>query len=381
MTRYNIDGTHYWLPTIKPGGDLILHKSSPDPPPPPDYAGQARTQGAANLQSTIAGGILNRPNEYTPYGSKKWTQTGTYTVPGAEGNAPVDVPLFDSNINFTPLGQERFDQEQRINRDLGALAESGIDRVEGQFGTPFDMSKVPNLPVSPDVAGREAVTAALLDRQAPQLQRARTAKENALMIQGHNRGGEAWNASQDDLNRGENDARLAAIMAGGGEQSRLYSLGQNARQQAIQEQSILRNLPLNEINALRTGAQITNPTFNGNVPIGTPQAGNFAQAGQLQGQYEQGVYNADVAKTNSANSNAASGIGSALAMAAMFFSDRSLKTNIKRIGTHRLGIGVYSYDYVWGESDIGVMADEVLEVMPQAVTTIGGYMAVDYSML
>lgn len=287
---------------------------SPKPPPAPDYTGQARTQGAANLQSTIAGSILNRPNEITPYGTKTWRPSGSYTIPGAEGNPAVDIPMFNSEIQFSPLGQERFDQEERINTKLGGLAESGINRVQDQFGTPFDMSKVPDMPVSPDVAGREAITAALLDRQAPQMQRMRQSKENDLLIQGHNRGGEAWNASQDDMNRGENDARLAAIMAGGDEQSRLFGLGTTARERAIQEQSTLRNLPLNEINALRTGAQITNPTFSGNVPVGTPQAGNFAQAGQLQGQHDQGVYNAGVGSANSKNS-AMAGLAGTAAMA------------------------------------------------------------------
>lgn len=316
--KYNVDGLLYWAPTKK-GRGWIVYKDAPSPPPAPDYAAQARTQGAANLQSTIAGSILNRPKETTPYGTKTWTPAGTYTVPGAEGNAAVDIPLFDSNIEFSPLGQERFDQEQRINTNLGGLAESGIGRVQDQFGTPFDMSKVPDLPVSPDVAGREAVTAALLDRQAPAMQRMRQAKENDLLIQGHNRGGEAWNAAQDDLNRGENDARLAAVMAGGQEQSRLFGLGTTARERAIQEQSTLRNLPLNEINALRTGAQITNPTFSGNVPVGTPQAGNFAQAGALQGQYDQGVYNAGVGAANSGNSALAGLAGTGMTAAAYFF--------------------------------------------------------------
>jgi hypothetical protein len=63
-------------------------------------------------------------------------------------------------------------------------------------------------------------------------------------------------------------------------------------------------------------------------------------------------------------------------------SDRRLKTNIHRIGTHRLGIGIYEYDYVWGEHAIGVMADEVKTVMPDAVIRgDDGYDRVDYSKL
>ena len=64
------------------------------------------------------------------------------------------------------------------------------------------------------------------------------------------------------------------------------------------------------------------------------------------------------------------------------FSDRRLKTNIKRIGTHTLGIGIYEFDYVWGEHATGVMADEVKTVMPEAVTRHpSGYDMVDYSKL
>ena len=64
------------------------------------------------------------------------------------------------------------------------------------------------------------------------------------------------------------------------------------------------------------------------------------------------------------------------------FSDRRLKTNIKRVGTHPLGIGIYEFDYVWGEHATGVMADEVRTVMPEAVTRhSSGYDMVDYSKL
>lgn len=59
-------------------------------------------------------------------------------------------------------------------------------------------------------------------------------------------------------------------------------------------------------------------------------------------------------------------------------SDRRLKSNIVRVGTHPLGIGVYEYD-IWGMRQRGVMADEVLSVMPEAVTMQdNGYMAVFY---
>lgn len=63
-------------------------------------------------------------------------------------------------------------------------------------------------------------------------------------------------------------------------------------------------------------------------------------------------------------------------------SDIRLKSNIRRIGTHpQHGIGIYDYD-IDGHRDTGVMAQELLHVLPSAVSVGGdGYFQVDYSML
>ncbi len=69
--------------------------------------------------------------------------------------------------------------------------------------------------------------------------------------------------------------------------------------------------------------------------------------------------------------------------AAALFSDRRLKENIKRISTNLLGIGIYEFNYVWDKiKHIGVMADEVKQVMPEAVIRHNsGFDMVNYSML
>jgi hypothetical protein len=65
----------------------------------------------------------------------------------------------------------------------------------------------------------------------------------------------------------------------------------------------------------------------------------------------------------------------------LLFSDRRLKSNIVRVGTHPLGIGIYDYD-IFGERQRGVMADEVERVLPQAVLThSSGFKMVDYGRL
>jgi hypothetical protein len=58
-----------------------------------------------------------------------------------------------------------------------------------------------------------------------------------------------------------------------------------------------------------------------------------------------------------------------------------LKSNIERIGTHSLGIGIYAYD-IFGERQLGVMADEVEQVKPEAVLThSSGFKMVNYGAL
>ena len=76
-----------------------------------------------------------------------------------------------------------------------------------------------------------------------------------------------------------------------------------------------------------------------------------------------------------------------IAMAGM--SDRRAKERIVRVGAHPLGFGLYLFDYkppfrdAWGSGRrFGVMADEVEQVVPEAVHVHpDGYRVVDYAIL
>jgi hypothetical protein len=78
--------------------------------------------------------------------------------------------------------------------------------------------------------------------------------------------------------------------------------------------------------------------------------------------------------------NAASGIGSAaMSMLPMMFSDERLKENIEPVGELYDGTNVYRYNYKGNiVPRIGVMAQEVEQSRPEAVTEIAGFKAVDY---
>ena len=80
------------------------------------------------------------------------------------------------------------------------------------------------------------------------------------------------------------------------------------------------------------------------------------------------------------------GLGGSLGGAAILkyglpFSDRRLKRNIERCGTRADGLGIYTFEYVWGEKSRGVMADEVEKIYPDAVGERDGYQTVNYEMI
>jgi hypothetical protein len=64
-------------------------------------------------------------------------------------------------------------------------------------------------------------------------------------------------------------------------------------------------------------------------------------------------------------------------------SDRRLKTEIRRMATLPGGLGIYRFKYLWSDTEyVGVMAQEVREVMPDAVIEgTDGFLRVDYAML
>ncbi len=147
------------------------------------------------------------------------------------------------------------------------------------------------------------------------------------------------------------------------------------RQQELAEMFAMRSQPLNEMNAFVSGQQVGMPQFPGFTGATGGQAANIGQAQQqlYSGQMDQfGIQQQQQSQQNQA-------LGSAAAMAAMYamyvYSDARLKKNIKFVGTID-GVNIYSFDYVWGEKSVGVLAQEV----PHAtVIAPSGFLMVDYS--
>ncbi len=74
----------------------------------------------------------------------------------------------------------------------------------------------------------------------------------------------------------------------------LFNLGAKYIAQTPQEQAYIQDRPLNLVNALRSGAQVQSPTFQGYAQQGQTQGANYLGAAQSQ-------YQAGMDATNAAN--------------------------------------------------------------------------------
>jgi hypothetical protein len=360
-----------------------MGKKAPAPPPAPDYAGAAVAQGAANLESARATARLSNPNTYTPYGTQLISYDG-------------DIPTIRQTL--TPTAQKTLEAQQGVELSLANLGSKGAQTASNVLDKPFsfggpnvqtslDLSNVAKMPVNAGMTGQEAI----MQRLEPSLARQRTSTETQLINQGLRPGTEAYDNAINLLGQQETDARTQAVLQGinldiganqqgYGQALESGKFGNTAQQQALAEAIQLRQLPLNEITALMSGSQIQNPQF-GAYSGATVQAAPIFAGTQAQGAFDQNNYNQQVSQANAATAGLYSLGGAALGAPKGTFSDRRLKSNIVRLGTHPIGIGIYEYD-IFGGRQIGVMAQELLEVMPDAVHQhSSGYLMVDYGRL
>lgn len=138
------------------------------------------------------------------------------------------------------------------------------------------------------------------------------------------------------------------------------------------------NVASGSIGAANQGAAIPMGGYNLSANVYGQQMGTYGRLAEAQA-------NAD-AQSSAGFGNFLGSLGAAAIKTfgpAMIASDRRLKTSIVRIGTHASGVGIYEYEYVWGGGrQVGVMADEIEQVLPAAVVTgRDGFKSVNYAML
>jgi len=319
----------------------------------------------------------------------------------------------------------------------------------GQAGQAQGMGNAPTLQTGLDYQGMEGwdkATALLNQRLQPQIQQSEERLQAQLANQGIVAGTEAYNRAMQQQGQKTNDLLTQAQLAGQNVQQNMFGqalqggnfanqamLGQNqaqlgnvaqsnqalqqnysnqlaaqqqnnaamqqmfanqqsgaglnnqAQQQAYNQAMTQYNMPLNTLSALRTGAQVQNPSFVNSAQQATTSGADILGAAQMGYNAQMGDFNQKQAAQQNFNQGLM-GLGGAGIMA---FSDIRMKENIKQIHWLPNGLPVYEFEYKPEYKDIaghgkfvGVMAQEVELVQPEAViTNADGYKMVNYGAL
>jgi hypothetical protein len=250
-------------------------------PPPPDYRGAAIETAKGDIEAARLATAANRVNQITPYGELRYTTN------------PADVDQWGNQMwtatqTLSPAQQKLLDYQNATSEGLGELTGTGLNYVRGMLQDPFTTKNLPSLGFN---AG-ETYQDAYMRRLQPQIQQSRDKLQQDLANRGIDIGSEAYQRAMFQQAQRENDLLLGATTQG-------FGTGLSARQQGFTEAAYQRNEPLNTLNAVRTGAQVTNPTF-----VSVPQQATTKGADLLGAATAEGNYN-----TASANANAAQNAG------------------------------------------------------------------------
>jgi hypothetical protein len=347
------------------GGGFLGLGPAPSAPAAPNYAAAAQETAAGNIDAARLATAANRVNQRTPYGNLDYAITGS---------DPYGNPTWTATQTLSPAQQKLLDYQNQTSEGLGRLSQKGLGYVENMLQTPFDTSALPSTGFNPSQSYQDAY----MQRLQPQITQNREALQQQLANKGIDIGSVAYDRAMQSQAQRENDLLLGATTQG-------FGVGQQARQSALQEQAYLRNEPLNTLSAVRTGSQVQGPQFVNSAQQATTSGPDLLGAANMQYNAQMGDFNAKQAAQQNFNQGLMSLGGAAM------MSDIRTKENIVPIGVLNNGLTLYSFEYkdefkdhpLAGEGlQVGVMAQEVEQVYPYAITTLNdGYKAVNYGLL
>jgi hypothetical protein len=169
---------------------------------------------------------------------------------------------------------------------------------------PFSTKNLPSLGFDAGQSYQDAY----MKRLDPQIQQGREQTAQRLANQGITVGSKAYEEAMRLQGQKENDMLLGATTQG-------FGTGLSARQQGFNEAAYQRNEPINTLNAVRTGAQVTNPSYVSVPQQATTKGADMLGAATAQGNYDTAASNA----ASASNSGMTSGLMSLAGTAAMAF--------------------------------------------------------------
>ena len=250
-------------------------------PKPDPYASQRQAEADKNV--AWHENAINNPTQITPWGRQDYELR-----PGADPRnlRPGDYVMRQT---LSPEMQAIYDQTLRTQQGLGGLQSDALERVRS------GLAGDPSAGLGPAVTGshidtsgnafsaeRQRVEDALYRRHEGVLrdrfQQDDASRQARLAAMGFDPRSAGYQDAEGQAYKMQGlqygDAMDRAILAGGQEQSRLLGDQLNAtmtqsnlRGAGIQQNSALRQMPLNELNALLTQSTIDAPQFNPLRPV------------------------------------------------------------------------------------------------------------------
>jgi len=328
----------------------------PKAPAAPNPKETSAASTGTNIGTAVANAWMGNVNEYTPDGQTKVDQTGTKTWTDTYTGKTYEIPTFSRTTTLSAQQQAIKNQQDAASLGLSTLANKQTNFLQGYMDKPFDGSN-------------EATEARLMELGRKRLDPALAQQDEALRTRLANQGIKAGSAAYDremtTQGQNRNDAYNQLLLTGRG--------------QAFQEAQATRNQPINEITALMSGGQVSQPQFQG---ANMPTIPTTDVAGLINENYSQklGAYNQQMAARQGLLGGLF-GLGSSMIMA----SDRRVKKDIRKAG-RLMGHNIYEYQYKGkfddGKRHVGVMAQEVERKRPDAVINAAdGVKRVNYGKL
>jgi hypothetical protein len=280
---------------------------APAPVAAPDPKATASAQAGSNAATAITQQTMNMVDQYTPDGSLVYEKIGEQNISdGMGGN--INAPRYKATQTLSP--------EQETLRKLGLETETGMAtiardhtaRIGSVLGKPLDFG--PDFMDGKDVdLSNEAVEARLYElgskRLDPRFASEQESLRTRLLNSGVREGSDAYDAAIRNFTEGKNDAYNNLLLTGRGQSVNEILAARNQslteRQQRNTEMLTERNQPINEITALMSGSQVSQPQFvntpNVNV-AGVDYMGATQFAHNSQVQQQQNAYNQKMASHN-----------------------------------------------------------------------------------